>query len=92
MAKKWSPLVRCLCAAVILTGMVSCQYYEDYRIKKGTADIREETADLLRAYRLCLQRYEAEPPKAKEYCGPYTQSLREIDIKRETLRRDGRGE
>ena len=57
-------LVRCLCAAVILTGMVSCQYYEDYRIKKGTADIREETADLLRAYRLCLQRYEAEPPKA----------------------------
>ena len=62
------------------------------RIKKGTADIREETADLLRAYRLCLQRYEAEPPQAKEYCGPYTQSLREIDIKRETLRREGRGE
>lgn len=85
-------LARQLCCIAILSGMLGCQYYEDYRIKKSTADIKEETADLLRAYRLCLQRYEAEPPKAKEYCGPYTQSLREVEIKRELIRREGRGE
>jgi hypothetical protein len=70
----------------MLIGVVGRQYYEDYRVKKGTADVREETAEMMRAYRLCLQRYEGEPPKAKERCGPYTQSLREVEIKREIIR------
>ena len=74
------------CALALLAGMVGCQYYEDYRVKKATADVREETAEMIRAHRLCLQRYEDDPPKAKQHCGPYTQSLREIDIKRELVR------
>lgn len=65
---------------------MGCQYYEGYRMKKGTADVREETAEMMRAYRLRLQRYEGDPPKAKEPCAPYTQSLREIEIKREIIR------
>jgi len=73
-------------AIVILVGQAGCQWYEDYRMKKGTADIRQETAEMMRAYRVCLQRYEAEPPKAKEHCAPYTQSLREVEIKREFVR------
>jgi hypothetical protein len=55
-------------------------------MKKGTADVREETAEMMRAYRVCLQRYEGEPPKAKEHCAPYTQSLREVEIRREIVR------
>ncbi len=58
-----------------------CHYYEDFRIKASTADIKDEQAQLMRAYRECLQKYEADPPKAKEHCSPYTQSLREIEIR-----------
>jgi len=72
-----------LSVTVVVAG---CQYYEDYRIKKATADVREETAEMLHAYRLCLQRYEDEPPKAKEHCAPYTQSLRELEIKHQMVR------
>jgi hypothetical protein len=35
---------------------------------------------------MCLQRYEEEPPKAKQHCAPYTQSLRELEIEREFVR------
>ncbi len=67
---------------VIMTlgGTVGCQYYEDYRVKKATADLREEQADLLHDYRLCLEKYQDDPPKSKEMCGPYTQRLREIEV------------
>jgi hypothetical protein len=58
-----------------------CHYYEDFRIKQGTADIKAEQAELMRAYRECLQKYEAEPARSKEHCAPYTQSLREIEIR-----------
>lgn len=61
--------------------MAGCHYYEDFRIKQGTADIKAEQAELMRAYRECLQKYEADAPKAKEHCAPYTQSLREIEIR-----------
>ncbi|HKT36104.1 MAG TPA: hypothetical protein VJR03_14850 [Nitrospira sp.] len=57
-----------------------CQYYEDFRVKKATADLREEQAELLHAYRLCLEKYQDEPPKAKEFCAPYTQRLRELEV------------
>jgi hypothetical protein len=64
----------------MLYGFVGCQYYEDFRVKKATADLKEEQAELLRAYRVCLGKYQDDPPKAKEYCGPYTQRLRELEI------------
>ena len=57
-----------------------CQYYEDFRVKKTTADLKEEQANLLRDYRLCLEKYQGEPSKAKEMCAPYTQRLREIEV------------
>jgi hypothetical protein len=65
---------------VMLCGLVGCQYYEDFRVKKATADLKEEQAELLHAYRLCLEKYQDEPPKAKEFCGPYTQRLRELEV------------
>lgn len=61
--------------------MAGCHYYEDFRIKQGTADIKAEQAELMRAYRECLQKYEAEPARSREHCAPYTQSLREIEIR-----------
>jgi uncharacterized protein YciW len=58
-----------------------CHYYEEYRVLKSKADVQEEHAELLKAYRLCLAKYQDDSPKAKELCGPYTQSLREIEVK-----------
>ncbi|MBS0169293.1 MAG: hypothetical protein JSR62_02965 [Nitrospira sp.] len=57
-----------------------CQYYEEYRVKKTTADLKEEQAALLHDYRRCLEKYQDEPPKSKELCAPYTQRLREIEV------------
>jgi hypothetical protein len=65
---------------IILSGVSGCQYYEEFRVKKATADLKEEQAGLLRAYRLCLEKYQDDPPKAKEFCAPYTQRLRELEI------------
>jgi hypothetical protein len=66
--------------SVLLGGTVGCQYYEEYRVKKTTADLKEEQAALLHDYRLCLEKYQDDPPKAKDLCGPYTQRLREIEV------------
>ena len=30
----------------------------------------------------CVEKYQNDPPKAKEYCAPYTQRLRELEITR----------
>jgi hypothetical protein len=63
---------------LVLIGLTGCHYYEEFRMMKGTADIRSETADLIRAYRECMERYEKDPVKAREVCGGYAQTLREI--------------
>lgn len=72
-------------AAILLT-IGGCHYYEEYRIMKSTADIQDEKAELLRAYRHCLVKYQEDSPKAKDLCAPYTQSLREFDIKHQVTR------
>jgi uncharacterized membrane protein YukC len=66
----------------LLLGLAGCQYYAEFRMKQAQADIQKEQAALMRAYRECLQKYEKDPPKGKEYCAAYTHSLREIEIKR----------
>jgi hypothetical protein len=76
--------VFCLCA--LLGVLAGCQYYEQYRVLKATADLREEQAELLKAYRLCLDKYEADPPNAKEHCAVYTQRLKEIEITRRSAK------
>jgi hypothetical protein len=63
---------------LILLGLTGCHYYEEFRMMKGTADIRSETADLIRAYRECMERYEKDPVRAHNVCGGYAQTLREI--------------
>jgi len=75
-----SKLLLWIGVSVLIGGTVGCQYYQDYRVKKTTADLQEERAALFHDYRVCLEKYQDEPPKSKEVCGPYTQRLREIEI------------
>ena len=64
-----------LVSLLIATAMMSaggCHYYQDYRMKKSTADVNEQRAANMRAYRECMQRNERRP-NAAETCGAYTQ-------------------
>jgi hypothetical protein len=56
--------------SVMLLGIVGCQYYEEFRVKKATADLKEEQADLLHAYRLCLEKYQDDPPRRRNSVAP----------------------
>lgn len=73
---------RLLLATMLFASLIGCHYYEDFRLKQTQADIQEERAELMRAYRECLEKYESDPRKSREHCSAYTQSLREIESKR----------
>ena len=73
--------MRVLLVSLVLASLFGCHYYEDFRLKKTQADVQEERAELLKAYRECLKKYESDPQKSRDFCAPYTQSLREIEIK-----------
>jgi hypothetical protein len=73
--------MRALLVGLLLVGLSGCHYYEDFRLKKTQADVQEERAELMHAYRECLKKYEDDPQKSREFCAPYTQSLREIEIR-----------
>jgi len=70
-------------------GMVDCdtlrggraRMCQEYHQRKADAQVRQETANLLKAYRECLQKYQDNPTKAKENCSIYTHAIREIELK-----------
>jgi len=68
--------------SLLFSGVTGCHYYADFRLKQTQADVQEERAELMRSYRECLEKYESDPRKAKEYCSAYTQSLRELETRR----------
>ncbi|HYM37694.1 MAG TPA: hypothetical protein VES96_04785 [Nitrospiraceae bacterium] len=73
--------MRVIIASLLLISLSGCQYYADYRLKQTQSDVQEERAELLKAYRECLKKHEDDPQKSRDFCAPYTQSLREIEIK-----------
>jgi hypothetical protein len=40
--------------------------------------VRKELIELVKSYRLCLQKYEDHPGKAKESCGTYREAIHEL--------------
>jgi hypothetical protein len=40
--------------------------------------VRKEFIELVKSYRLCLQKYEEHPAKAKENCGTYREAIHEL--------------
>ena len=53
-----------LCSVLLM--LSGCQYYEEQRVLKSTADTQDEKAELMKAYRLCLANYQDDPVKAGE--------------------------
>jgi len=64
---------------VFLFFVTGCHYYQDYRQKKGEADITEERANLMKAYRACLEKYEGDVAGMREQCDPYQKMLQPFD-------------
>jgi hypothetical protein len=73
--------MRPIIASLLLISLSGCQYYADYRLKQTQSDVQEERAELMKAYRECLKKHESDPQKSRDFCAPYTQSLREIEIR-----------
>ena len=46
--------------------------------EEETASIRQEVAELVKLYRLCLQKNEENPAKAREHCGLYRDAIRDL--------------
>jgi len=68
-----------LLGVLLMWELAGCQYYQEYRQIKGNADITEERAALLKAYRHCMQTYEKTPAQAKERCAGYAQPLQTLE-------------
>lgn len=62
----------------VLMALSSCVYYEEFRQRKADADIRQETAELMRQYRHCVEKYETDPAKARENCSLYADALHRV--------------
>jgi hypothetical protein len=69
-------LFLCLSLALAVTG---CQYYQQYRSIKGDADLKEEVAEMRKAYRLCLGKYENDLASSREHCSPYAQAIQDME-------------
>jgi hypothetical protein len=72
----FSRLYLFLALTLAVTG---CQYYEQFRSIKGDADLKEEVAEMRKAYRLCLEKYENDQAASRERCSPYAQAIQEME-------------
>lgn len=59
-----------------LTSLSGCLSYE--HSNSPGVRIENEVGELVKLYRLCLQKYEAEPVKAKENCAGYRDAIHDL--------------
>jgi hypothetical protein len=49
----------------------------------GESAISREVAEMVKLYRICLQKHEDDPVKAKESCGMYKDAIRDLAHRRD---------
>ena len=73
--------------AVVLAGLPGCLSFgfgggddSDTKASKNVAEnaIYREVAEMVKLYRICLQKNEDNPVKAKENCGMYKEAVRDL--------------
>ena len=74
-----------LVAAVLLIGLPGCLSFgtgdnSDTKASKNAAEtaIYREVAEMVKLYRVCLQKNEENPLKARENCGLYRDAIRDL--------------
>lgn len=68
-------------AAVLIAALPGCLSFDrssDPERRISETAIQSEVAELIKLYRLCLQKYEDHPMKAKENCGVYKEAIRDL--------------
>jgi hypothetical protein len=72
---------------VVLVGLSGCLRLgfgsgdgSDTRVSKNAAEaaISREVTEMVKLYRICLQKHEDNPVKAKENCGMYKDAIRDL--------------
>lgn len=72
---------------VVLVGLPGCLRLgfgsgddSDTRVSKNAAEaaISREVTEMVKLYRICLQKHEDNPVKAKENCGMYKDAIRDL--------------
>lgn len=61
-----------------LTSLSGCLSYEHSKADSPGVRIENEVGELVKLYRLCLQKYESEPVKAKEHCAGYRDAIHDL--------------
>jgi len=71
--------------ALALAGLAGCASpgaeAERSKMASEHARLQQELAQFVKAYRLCLQKYEGDPEKSKEICAVYPQALEAMERK-----------
>lgn len=74
-----------LLASAVLVGLPGCLNFggggdSDMRASRNAAEIAisREVAEMVKLYRICLQKYEDNAVKAKENCGMYKDAIRDL--------------
>lgn len=73
--------MKALLIIAICLSLAGCIPHARWQRESAEADIAEQKAGILKAYRLCLEKYESEPALAKSNCEHYTQTLSSIDVR-----------
>ena len=73
--------MRTLVIVGLCLSMSGCLAYSRWQETSANADRLSEHAAILKLYRLCLEKYQDDPAKAKVNCEHYTQSLQSIDVR-----------
>ena len=72
-----SVLAGAVMMSMLLSGCLSLDRNESKKSAAATT-IQMEVAELVRSYRLCLEKHEDNPIKAKESCGMYKEAIRDL--------------
>jgi hypothetical protein len=74
---------------VLLGETVGCQYYEEFRVKMSTADLKEAQAALLHDYRLCMEKYQDDPPRQRNSVAPIPSGSERLKLRASQANRTG---
>jgi len=67
-----------LLAILQITSLSGCLSFGHSNTDPPGVRIENEVGELVKLYRLCLQKYEAEPVKAKENCAGYRDAIHDL--------------
>ncbi len=76
-SRQFVTVIAGLAIMMMLTVLQGCLSF-DFAKKASETTLRQEVAILVKQYRLCLQKYEDNPPKAKEHCGVYREAIKDL--------------